>query len=107
MTKRIIESLPKVMVKRPFGRTTLSDAIVFACVQQLFVILLAALVLDGGVLLLICLFAVAGFWGGVGVLVLRRKARASRFDLALIRWGFLPVCALSFVMCSWIWGPKG
>ena len=90
-----------------FSTTPLPVAIISALVQQCLVIVLSLMILDGGVIAQICLHAFAGFWGGAGLLIVRRGAAMNRLDLALIRFGFIPVCIMSFFLSHWIWGLRG
>jgi len=52
---------------------------------------LAALTLDGGVMAYVLGVALLGFWISVALLMIRRPMQPTRFDLAFIRWGFLPI----------------
>lgn len=61
---------------------------------------LCALMLDGGLLRYRCAVALAGFWVGVALIVVRRPLAPSRDDLAFVRWGFLLVFALTIVMAD-------
>jgi hypothetical protein len=88
--------------------TPLPGAVTFALVQQAAVIFLSLLVLDGGVMAQVCLYAFVAFWGGTGLLIARRGAAAlSRLDLGLIRGGYVPVCIISFFLTHWIWSLRG
>lgn len=64
-------------------------------VVQLIVGVLAALMLDGGVLARVVGVAVLAFWLSAAVLVLRRPWKPSKFDLAFIQWGFWFVLAIA------------
>lgn len=82
-------------------------ALSLAVLQQLLTFPLAALILDGGGMLLCWVFAVAAFWGAAG-LMLRRRARVlTALDVFLLRWGFFIVLVISFVVARWIWGLRG
>jgi hypothetical protein len=87
--------------------TDFSRAVTSALIQQAFVILLSAMILDGGGTAQICLYAFAGFWGGTALLAFRRGAALSRVDIAFIRWGYIPVCVLAFALTGWIWAMRG
>src|SRR5215467_3298335 len=90
-----------------FTTTPLPRAVNCALVQQAIIIFLSALILDGGVIAQICMYALAGYWGGAILLVFRRGAALSHSDLALIRWGYIPVCVISFLLTYWIWWMRG
>ena len=47
------------------------------------------------------------FWGGVAALHLRGKGILSRTDLMLIRYGFILVCVISYLLTHWIWHMRG
>jgi hypothetical protein len=85
-----------------------SDALKLAKVEQALIIPLAALILDGGGMFLISIFAAAAFW--CGVLLMRRRRRldgVTRLDLFLFRWGYFLLLAISFFLAPWIWKLKG
>jgi len=81
----------------------LRAAIHSALVQQAIVLLLASMILDGGLLAQICGFAFAAFWAAVGLLKIRRNSFPTKIDLALIRCGYLLVCLISFLVASFVW----
>ena len=83
--------------------TPLQSAIYSACIQQCIIMVLAAMILDGGGIHQVCLFALLGFWGGVFVLRARNRGALTRVDLMLIRGGFIPVCIISFFVTRWVW----
>lgn len=90
-----------------YTSTPLPGAVTSALVQQAVVIFLSLMILDGGVIAQVCLYAFAAFWGGAGLLIARRGAALSRLDLGLIRGGYLPVCIISFFLTHWIWSLRG
>jgi hypothetical protein len=85
----------------------LLDAETFAFVQQSLVLVLASMMLDGGGFFQVCFYAFVAYWAGVGLLRLRAKAGLSKVDLLLIRYGYIPVCVLSFLLTYWIWHLRG
>lgn len=78
-----------------------------AFVQQALILVLAGMILDGGVIGQMCLYALAAFWGGVAVILIRRRQSPSRLDLLLVRGGYLPVCVLSVILTRAIWHWRG
>jgi ABC-type uncharacterized transport system permease subunit len=84
------------------ARAKHSRAITVAVVQQGFVLILAALILDGGVTLRFCAAAAIASWVCALVIILRRPQQPTNFDLAIIRYGFglaLPlVLAIGFLV---------
>lgn len=75
--------------------------------QQAIIMILAAMILDGGGIGQVCLFAIFGFWGGVLVLRARSRGVLTRVDLMLIRGGFLLVCVISFFVTRSVWAWRG
>jgi hypothetical protein len=85
----------------------LQSAIYSACIQQAIIMILAAMILDGGSIGQVCLYALLGFWGGVFVLRVRRREALTKMDLMLIRGGYILVCIISFFITRWIWSWRG
>jgi hypothetical protein len=56
---------------------------------QFVIMLLSALLLDGGTTAQINCVALAGFWCGAAFIVIRRRFSPTKFDLAYFQWGFL------------------
>ncbi len=81
---------------------TYREAIRSALVQQVLIIGLTSMVLDGGTLCCVCLYAAIGFWIGVAIIRLRRPIPTA-VDLAVINAGYLPLCLVSF-FCAWVSG---
>ena len=74
--------------------TVYSHAITVALAQHAVVLILAALVLDGGHMLRICTIAALASWLCTLVIMLRRRKQPTRFDLGLVRYGFWPAMFL-------------
>lgn len=92
------------------GKTASSfgAALKFSGMQQGAIVPLASLILDGGVVFLVCLYASAAYWIGVSLLWRRRRHSAyTKLDLFLIRWGFLSLIPISALMARYIWHLKG
>ena len=64
-------------------------AVKTALLQQGIVLVLAALMLDGGLTFNVAVIAVLGYWLGFGVIVVRRPSSPTWGDILLIRYGFL------------------
>lgn len=89
-------------------RSPLANALAFAGIQQIVIVLMASMILDGGLLCEICLFACAGFWGGIGVRMMRRRRHPlTPRELSLIRGVYIFLCFLSFFICGIIWKWRG
>ena len=73
--------------------------VIDALALQIVIGLMASLILDGGTARRICGIAIVAFWGGVAVLVLRRRHAPSKTDLTLIKFGyFLVVLITGFLL---------
>ena len=94
-------------MKWSYFATPMPGAVIFALVQQTTVIFLSALIMDGGAIAQVCMYAFAGYWGGTMLLAFRRGAALSHGDIALVRWGYIPACILSFILTYWIWRIRG
>ena len=84
-----------------------SDALKLAVLQQVPVLFLTAGILDGGGVFLLALFALVAFWAGVFLIRARRVIGFTKTDLFLFRWGYVPLCVISFVLARFIWKLRG
>lgn len=80
-------------------RRTIYDALIL----QVILGLLAMMVLDGGHIAHTTGIAVLAFWSGAAVIMIRRPTAPTQTDLRLIRFGFLPLLVITFVLAEWIW----
>jgi uncharacterized membrane protein len=84
-----------------------------ALILQVILGVLAMMVLDGGRIAHTTGIAVLAFWAGAAIVILRRPKLPTAFDLVLIRFGFLPLLIVTFVLAErvwswrWIWKIKG
>ena len=69
--------------------------------------LLSALILDGGTTARICGIALVAFWGGAAVLIWRRPQSPTRIDIELLRFGYLPLVVIAFLLVHFIWTMRG
>lgn len=81
-------------------------AMLWAVVQQAIIFLMAGFILDGGLLMQLFGYGIGAFWGAVLVLSLRGK-KPTKFDIAFIRSGTLPVCFFSSILILGIWHLRG
>lgn len=93
---------PQCLVAAP-----LKSAMMSAFVQQAAILVLASMILDGGLIHQICFYAFAAFWGGVGIILIRRCESPTKLDLVFVRGGYLVVCIISFFLTSTIWSWRG
>ena len=73
----------------------------------MIILLLAGAILDGGVILQLCLFAAVAFWIGVAVIWFRRRSTPTKLDLLVIEAGYLALCVVSFFLSFWVWNRRG
>jgi hypothetical protein len=83
------------------------NAITSAIVQQVIVLVLTSLILDGGDLLMFCLVACLAFWAGVAFIRLRRGQTPTKTDLILIRSSYLLLCVITFFVVHLVWKLRG
>ena len=67
------------------------DALVFSLVQQLPLLVLSALLLDGGLVFQRVAIASIAYWVMTLLIMIRRGRNMSRSDILLLKWGFLPL----------------
>jgi hypothetical protein len=91
----------------PHIAPALKSAMLSAFVQQAVILVLAGMILDGGLIAQMCFYAFAAFWGGVAVIILRRAMSPTKLDLILVRGGYLLVCLISFFLTQSIWKLRG
>lgn len=70
---------------------TFRDAIVFATVQQVPLLLLSAMLLDGGLVFMRVVNASAAFWSMTLMMWLRRGRNLQHVDLLAVKWGYFPL----------------
>jgi len=78
-----------------------------AIALQVLLGLLSALVLDGGALARICGIALLAFWCGAAVLIWRHPRTPTRTDINVVRFGYLPVVVLTFLLVHFVWHMRG
>jgi hypothetical protein len=80
------------------AREKFSHAIVIALAQQVPVLILAALILDGGLILRFCGIAAIAAWVFTLTILLRRPKEPTNIDLAVIKYSFWPAMLLILVV---------
>ena len=78
--------------------STLRDAISFTLIQQLPILLLSALLLDGGWVFKRVAVASVAFWIITLIILMRRGRNMPKSELLLIKWGYLPMLLTSCVL---------
>jgi hypothetical protein len=71
-----------------------------AIAQQVVILFLAALVLDGGVMLRIATVAVAGSWAFSIVIMAHRPTSPTPTDVQIVKYGFWLAALVSFVLAA-------
>jgi hypothetical protein len=92
-----MEPTPMTISNRAVLSPSYDRAIKSAIVEQLVLGVLAALLLDGGQTARNLACCIAVFWLVVAMIALRRPFMPAAADLAIIRWGSLPLLILAFV----------
>jgi hypothetical protein len=82
---------------------TRSVSLLFPLVQQLVVLGMASLILDGGMIMQIFSYAALAHWVCVAIILIRRRRQLTPIDKIVIRVGFLVACAISVVLAGFIW----
>jgi hypothetical protein len=86
---------------------SLRSAVLFAGLQQLIIIGLASVMLDGGVMLLKFLYAFVAYWVGFSILMIQRRKAHSKVDIQVVQYGYLLLCVISFVAAPVVWHLRG
>ncbi len=76
--------------------------LIAACFQAAF-LLLGSLALDFGQLLQWTLFATITYWLSAAFIIAKRPKMPTRWDLILLRWGFVVILPLTFFLAGLIW----
>ena len=75
--------------------------------QQILLGILAGMVLDGGALGFLYLYALVAFWAGFFMMLVRRPRNPTRTDVFFIKWGTFMLFLISIVMAPVIWKIRG
>jgi hypothetical protein len=78
------------------------EAVFFTLCQQVPWALLCSLLLDGGRMAQVCGIAMLGFWSVATAFMVRRPRSPSADDLTFLRWGFLPLFAVTALLAQLI-----
>jgi hypothetical protein len=91
--------------------TALAPALVSAVkaslLQQGVVLILAALVLDGGRTFHAALVAAMAYWLGLVVVAVRRPSSPTAVDVLLVKYGFLFILLIVLTVGPMVWGALG
>jgi len=78
------------------------DAVKVALALQVPATLLLSLVLDDGTMAKIGFSVLAGFWTGAAAIMIRRPQTPKALDLFYLKWGYVPLLVLAFVIAATI-----
>ena len=70
---------------------TLQNAIWFSVIQQVPLLLLSGLILDGGMIFKRIAIASIAYWVMTLIILSRRWLNTSDSDILLVKWAFLPI----------------
>lgn len=90
-----------------FRARTLRKAIGSALCQQIVIFTLAAMILDGGVVAEVCVFAILAFWVGVAVMYFRRQGAFTKLDLLFVEAATVPLTVAAVFLSVAIWRARG
>jgi hypothetical protein len=76
------------------------EAVYFTLRQQVPWALLCSLLLDGGRMAKVCAIAMLGFWLAATFFMVRRPQSPTAHDLTFLRWGFLPLFAVTALLAQ-------
>lgn len=83
------------------------DAILISFLYQIFLLLLAGMILDGGQFGQFIFVAMAGFWGSVFVLIRRKRWNPSKSDILYVKWGFFLILVFVPFIMNFAWYLRG
>ena len=78
-------------------------ALLDSVVLQLLLRVFVGLMWDGGFGLSLWTMALAGYWGGTALILLRRWRNPTGTDVFLVRWGFLFLFLLCLFVLPVLW----
>jgi hypothetical protein len=76
-------------------------------ILQAIVLILFALMLDGGVRFRACLYSYVGYLAGVVLILTRRAKRLTKGDFLYLKWAWGPIIALGVPLFVRVWKAKG
>src|ERR1700722_15217914 len=81
--------------------------VITAAVLSAVLLILSFMVLDMGETGYASVYAIAAFWAGVLLIILRRPHSPTKADLHIIRFGSLVVVIAAQFLARWIWDLRG
>lgn len=86
---------------------TVRDCILLSLLIQMMFLTMGAMLLDGGQVLQILVYAAVAYWFGLAFMMVRRRGQLTRADKILIRWGYLTLILASSFVTQLIWHLRG
>ncbi len=86
---------------------SLRNALLSAGAQQVIIIGVTSVILDGGVTLLKCIYALVAYWVGFSILMIRRRKKLAKMDLKFVQYGYIALCVFSIISAPLIWHLRG
>jgi hypothetical protein len=83
------------------------EAVWVALVLQVIATLFLLTILDGGTLAKVGGAAMAGFWIGAAVVMVRRPRSPSTLDLLYVRWGYIAMLIVGIACMNFIGALRG
>jgi hypothetical protein len=86
---------------------SLRNALLAAGAQQVIILGISSIMLDGGVTLLKCIYAFVAYWAGLAILMIRRRRKLAKMDLEFVQYGYVALCVLSIFIAPIVWQLRG
>jgi hypothetical protein len=78
-------------------------SIVFSLTQQTFLLVLSAMLVDGGRAFQGSVYALVAYWIGFLIIMVRRRRSLTQADKLLIRWGYVMLWIVSPLVTTFVW----
>ena len=86
---------------------SLKNALLSAGAQHVIIIVVTSVMLDGGLMLLKCIYAFVAYWVGFAILIIRRRKRLAKTDLHFVEYGSFALCVFSIFFAPLVWHLRG
>ena len=86
---------------------TYHRALIQALALQVVLLILGAMVLDGGECLSAVVYSSIAYWAGLAFVVFRRPSTPTGGDLVFVRYGLIPIVIGGVLLFIYVWGKKG
>lgn len=82
--------------------SSIGQSIKAAIWQQVILLVLTVLILDGGQIFQMTVIAAIAHWITIAAISVRRRSKPTQVDLAVIKFGFIPMILIVGRMAPWI-----